>query len=167
MYPLIDIFETAPSEGKESEFPDYILNHVAIQELRSIGGLLVALGNELCSAPKEMAAKWINCVTAHSAIDNVPIVQSFLDIAKMHNDAVVRFDEIVSKEMPSFDEGGTLDQQVSIWIRYLRMCSAGFNVWHASAARYTAKTLVDLTNKRYLKMSIRFVEPDTTLSPNK
>ena len=90
------------------ELPDEVRRHAGIRRLTWLGSLLVALGNEVASAAKDLEAGWLNLVPAHGMLHGGDLQASYEAVVAMNRAAITEFDAIAAT-LPSW---GAPDRRV-------------------------------------------------------
>lgn len=133
------------------ELPEEVSEHPALKRLAWLSALLVACGNEVCSAPKDLRACWPNWVSLYSLLHGCSLAEAYEAIAELNRGAVEEFDALAAS-LPSW--GRQVDDRVQAWLRSLRHCVSGFARWHAEAPRYHQHAIVDLVAGRYFRVEL-------------
>ncbi len=130
------------------ELPDEVLADPGVVRLTQLGSLLVALGNEVASAAKDLEGGWLNLVPAHMALHGGDLRTAYTALVDMHREAIAEFDAIAAS-LPCW--GPRVDSCVQAWASLLRYCASGFARWHFSTPRYVGRTVVDAGRREFFK----------------
>lgn len=119
----------------------------AMQKMVRLSAVIVAIGNELLSFPKDSQSDYVNLVSVYMKSRQCDVVEAHKAMAKINDDAIKEYDRL-------FSTFSTTEQhKLQKWAHYLRMCACGFSYWHTTSERYL-KTQVIVNNDTYLKVTI-------------
>lgn len=121
------------------EFPTEFFKNPILRRMQTLSNVIVGLGNDIFSFPKDYAENFINVILVLSGEHSMPFVQAFARIVELFNETLVEFDVLETK-LPSFDP--SWDRHLRIWVQELRYCALGLTVWESQAPRYNRQKIL-------------------------
>jgi len=103
----------------------------AVKRLKSLSGLLVALGNEVFSFAKDLEEQQPNLALNLVLSSGYSAADAVARLITMHDEGVAEFDRVAANIVES-------EPFAELWIRDLRFATLGFTIWESEAPRYSS-----------------------------
>lgn len=137
MYATVYLLE----DEYDRELPRELHADPTVRRLKRLANLLVGLGNDIFSLPKDLIAGQLNLVPTLMRERGLTADAALEAVVRMHEEAIDEYDRLAaSLQLDDRD----LRDLVSRWAQDVRYASVGFTVWESQAPRYaTHKLIVD------------------------